>query len=110
LAAQARWYSECPTALDGGKLGEIGRGQLFTQLDSALFELLEGEISGVLETEMGFHLLLCEKILPAMQVPYARAAVDIHKLLDARHQRNCQKTWLSQLVQKRSALEIRNDA
>jgi peptidyl-prolyl cis-trans isomerase C len=107
---QARRYSECPTALDGGKLGEIGRGQLFPQLDAALFELREGEISGIIESEMGFHLLLCEKIQPARQVPYARAAADIHTLLDARHRRNCQKTWLSELVRKKKARGVRNDA
>jgi peptidyl-prolyl cis-trans isomerase C len=110
FAEQARRYSECPTALDGGKLGEIGRGQLFPQLDAALFELREGEISKVIETEMGFHLLLCEKIQPARQVPYARAAADIHTLLDTRHRRNCQKTWLSELVRKKKARGVRNDA
>jgi peptidyl-prolyl cis-trans isomerase C len=110
FAEQARRFSECPTALDGGKLGEISRGQLFPELDATLFELQQGEISGVVETEIGFHLLLCEKIQQVRQVPYARAAADIHKLLDARHRRNCQKTWLSNLVRQQEAREVRNDA
>ena len=110
FAEQARRYSECPTALDGGKLGEIGRGQLFPELDAVLFGLREGEISEVIETEMGFHLLLCEKIQQVRQVPFARAAADIRTLLDARHRRNCQKTWLSELVRQRQAQEARNDA
>ena len=49
------------------------------------------------------RMLLCEKIRPARQVSYARAAADIHKLLDARHRRNCQKTWLSELVRTKKA-------
>jgi len=110
FAEQARRYSECPTALEGGKLGEISRGQLFPELDAVLFELREGEISEVVETEIGFHLLLCEKIQQVRQVPYARAAADIRTLLDARHRRNCQKTWLSDLVRQQQAQGVRNDA
>lgn len=110
FAEQARRYSECPTALEGGKLGEISRGQLFPELDAVLFELREGEISEVVETEIGFHLLLCEKIQQVRQVPYARAAADIRTLLDARHRRNCQKTWLSDLVRQQEAQGVRNDA
>ena len=110
FAEQARRHSECPSALDGGKLGEISRGQLFPELDAALFGLREGEISGVVETEIGLHLLLCEKIQPVRQLPYARAASDIHKLLDERHRRNCQKTWLSELLLQRQTQEIRHDA
>jgi peptidyl-prolyl cis-trans isomerase C len=110
FADQARRYSECPSALDGGKLGEISRGQLFPRLDAVLFGLRAGQISDVVETEIGFHLLLCEKIHRIRQLPYARAAADIHKLLDARHRRNCQKTWLSELVRQQEAQEVRNDA
>ena len=110
FAEQARRYSECPSALDGGKLGEIRSGQLFPELDAALFGLREGEIGEIVETEIGFHLLLCVKIHPVRQLPYARAASDIHKLLDERHRRNCQKTWLSELLMQRESQEIRHDA
>lgn len=110
FAEHARRHSECPSALDGGKLGEISRGQLFPELDAALFGLREGEISGVVETEIGFHLLLCEKIHPVRQLPYARAASDIHALLEERHRRNCQKTWLAELLRQRQTQEIRHDA
>ena len=110
FAEQARRYSECPSALDGGKLGEISRGQLFPRLDAALFGLQSGEISDVIETEIGFHLLLCEKIHPVRQLPYARASAEIHKLLDARHRRNCQKTWLAELLRQQEVQGERNDA
>ena len=110
FAEQARRYSECPSALDGGKLGEISRGQLYPELDATLFGLEEGEISDVVESEIGFHLLLCEKIHPLRQVPYTRAAPDIHNLLEERHRRNCQKSWLTELLRQRQPQEIRHDA
>jgi len=60
FAGLARRLSECPTAMEGGRLGPVVRGQIYPQLNQALFHLREGEISGVLESELGFHLLLCE--------------------------------------------------
>lgn len=97
FADQARKYSECPSALEGGKLGTLRRGQLFPQLDNALFCMREGQISDVLETEVGFHLLLCEKIRPARTLPFSRAEAGIRGLLDQRNRRNCQKAWLKSL-------------
>jgi peptidyl-prolyl cis-trans isomerase C len=97
FADQARKHSECPSALDGGKLGTVSRGQLYPELDSVLFTLREGEISDVLETEVGFHLLWCEKILPARTLPFSRSEDAIRQLLDKRNQRNCQKAWLKRL-------------
>jgi nitrogen fixation protein NifM len=54
---QAMKHSECPTALEGGKLGCLPRGQLFPSLDDALFKMKTGELSEVLESELGFHIL-----------------------------------------------------
>jgi peptidyl-prolyl cis-trans isomerase C len=108
FAELARRYSECPSALDGGKLGDISRGQLFPELDAALFGLQAGAISPAVETEIGFHLLWCERIHPARQVPYTKAAADIHRLLDARNRRNCQKAWLTELARQREKQGVRN--
>lgn len=93
-------HSECPTAMDNGKLGEVKRGQLFPELDQCLFSLAENEISPVIQSEMGFHILWCEKILPARRVPLSLASDKIREILQQRRQRNCQKTWLKDLKQQ----------
>jgi peptidyl-prolyl cis-trans isomerase C len=97
FADQARRHSECPSALEGGKLGAVRRGQLYPQLDSALFELQEGTVSEVLETEVGFHLLLCERVVPARAAPFSKVEERIRQLLDERNRRNCQKAFLKKL-------------
>ena len=45
FADMAKRYSECPTAMDGGKLGDIPAGTLYPELDARLFEMQVGEIS-----------------------------------------------------------------
>lgn len=99
----ARRYSECPSAMEGGKLGRVPRGQLFPELDVMLFQLPEGGVSPVLESEIGFHLLLCEQILPGRKVPFAEAAPRIRELLEARHRREYQQAWLATLQQNHHA-------
>jgi peptidyl-prolyl cis-trans isomerase C len=97
FAGFAKRYSECPTAMEGGKLGDVRRGQLYTELDAALFGMKEKRISPIVETEIGLHILLCEKIKPAKRVPFAKAAPRIHEILQERQRRNCQKAWLAGL-------------
>jgi len=70
---QAMKHSECPSALQGGLLGEVPRGQLYPELDAALFLMQEGEVSAILESPMGLHLLRCESITPAAVLTLERS-------------------------------------
>lgn len=95
----AKRFSECPTAMEGGKLGEVRRGVLYPELDAVLFNMYEGEISQIVESEVGFHVLYCEKIKPGKRLPYTKAAPKILEILQDRRMRNCQKSWLAELQQ-----------
>ena len=97
FADMARRYSECPTAMDGGKLGDVRRGVLYPELDGALFRLRPGEVSAIVESEVGLHLLLCDKIKPGRRTALSKAAPRIRSLLEERRGRNCQKAWLAEL-------------
>lgn len=94
---QALKHSECPTALQGGALGDLPRGKLFPALDAALFEMKIGEVSGVLETELGFHVLRCDAITVADVLSMEQASPHIRKLLELKRKRVCQQAWLKQL-------------
>ena len=76
---------------------EVSRGQLYAALDAMLFSMQEQQISPIVETELGLHLLLCERIKPGRQVPLSKAAPRIHEILQERQRRNCQKAWLARL-------------
>lgn len=89
--------SECPTALNGGELGTIVEGKLFPELDAALFALRENELSAVVETEIGFHLIQCQKIIHAETLSLKKATPKIKQLMQDRYRRNCQRTWLASL-------------
>jgi peptidyl-prolyl cis-trans isomerase C len=94
---QALKHSECPTALQGGLLGDIPRGQLYAELDAALFALRAGEISGVLESPLGYHLLLCEAIQEERILSLEQARAPIRGMLEQRRKRVCQQAWMKQI-------------
>lgn len=51
-------YSEDPgSAKKGGELGFKGKGEFVPEFEAAAFNLREGEISEVVETEYGFHII-----------------------------------------------------
>ena len=51
-------YSEDPgSAKKGGELGFTGRGEFAPEFEAAAFNLRDGEISEVVETEFGFHII-----------------------------------------------------
>lgn len=57
FAELARQFSDCPSGEDGGDLGSFPRGAMVAEFDIAAFALAVGEISPVVETPFGYHLI-----------------------------------------------------
>ncbi|OQX81033.1 MAG: hypothetical protein B6D61_01170 [Bacteroidetes bacterium 4484_249] len=58
FATLAVMYSEDPgSAKKGGELGMFGRGEMFPEFEAAAFSVKEGEVSEIIETEAGFHII-----------------------------------------------------
>jgi peptidylprolyl isomerase/peptidyl-prolyl cis-trans isomerase C len=90
-------HSECPTALQGGELGIVTRGTLYPELDAILFTLKTGDISAVVESEIGCHILLCKHIHKAETLSLAKATPKIRALMEERARQNCIREWLAGL-------------
>ena len=57
FADAARENSDCPSGREGGDLGWFGPGQMVPEFDKAAFEMKVDEISDVVETQFGYHIL-----------------------------------------------------
>ena len=70
FAQVAREHSEGPSAPQGGDLGWVTKGRMAPEFEKAAFDLKAGEISGVVKTSFGFHIIKVYEIKEAMHLPF----------------------------------------
>ncbi|MEN9493110.1 MAG: nitrogen fixation protein NifM [Pseudomonadota bacterium] len=103
FAELALRHSECPTAMQGGLLGKIERGTLYPALDEASFQMRPGDISIILESPMGLHILRCDNLEPGGPIPLNRVRDRIREQLTEIRRQNKQRTWIRKLPGARSS-------
>jgi len=79
FAAAAEKYSHCPSATAGGNIGAIYRkgGIVEEPFAKAAFALKVNELSSVIETDFGFHILQVTDRKPGTPTSYDKAATEV---------------------------------
>ncbi|MGD9764305.1 MAG: peptidyl-prolyl cis-trans isomerase [Candidatus Binatia bacterium] len=83
----AKEHSQDPSAENGGDLGRFGRGALDPTFEAAAFALEPGQISDVVETESGLHIIKLEEKTAAHQEPLEAVKPAIIEMLKTQQAR-----------------------
>ncbi len=78
FADLAKQYSEDPGSKDKGGEYTFPRGQMVKQFEDTAFSLKPGEISDIIETQFGFHIIKLSEKIPAKKVDYDKVKAGIH--------------------------------
>jgi len=81
FASLAKEFSEGPSKTGGGDLGKFKRGQMVKPFEDAAFALKRGEISDVVETKFGFHLIKVFEKNPETLIDYEKVKVKLENYI-----------------------------
>jgi len=97
FAKLAREYSQDPSAVDGGDMGYIGKGQMMKKIDEVIFSLQPGEISETIETPVGYHVFKIVEVKEAGAESFDEARMQIENYLFQEKAKERFDEWMTNL-------------
>ena len=101
----AKEYSQDTSAAQGGDLGEFPRGQMVPAFEQAAFALKPGQISGIVTTQFGYHVIKLIEIKPGRTVPFEEASPQIKQFLEGQKKQQHADAFIEGL-KKKSKIEV----
>lgn len=106
FADVAKKVSEDPgSAANGGDLGFFPRGAMVPEFDAAAFSMKTNELSDVITTQFGYHILTVTDQKPARTVPFDEVKVDLENFLKNRKGSDAARQHVNEL-RKTAKVEI----
>ncbi|HEY8548558.1 MAG TPA: peptidylprolyl isomerase [Vicinamibacterales bacterium] len=100
FAGLAREFSKDASAPNGGDLNFFPRGQMVPAFEQAAFGMKVGEISDVVESEFGFHIIKVTDRKPEQLVPLEQVSDRLASFLKQRKQQQAATAFVQSLRSK----------
>lgn len=100
--------SDCPSSKKGGNLGFFSRGQMVKPFEDAAFSLKPGEVSDIVETRFGYHIIKLAEKEDAKTLAYNDIKENLENKLKQDKLKETMPTYIDSLKAK-AKIEIRED-
>ena len=95
----ARTLSACPSATDGGRLGQVARGDTTPEFEAALLRLEAGQICpDIVRTRYGVHVVRLDRKVDGAVLPFDQVQERIASYLEASSSRRAAAQYISLLA------------
>lgn len=102
FAALALEFSEDGSRSKGGDLGYMERGQIINTLADVAFSLEPGQVSDIVESRLGFHLIQMVDKIPSSQMAYRNTRTKIERTLRRNKENEAIDNYLAKLKRQSS--------
>jgi peptidyl-prolyl cis-trans isomerase SurA len=106
FAKLAEKYSQDPSAKDGGSLGVFRKNDMIPELQEALETLKPGEVSDLVQTPAGFHIVKLEERIPGRQKSFEEVRAEIEDRLYRKKSEERFNQWVSDL-KKEAVIDVK---
>ena len=96
----AKKYSDDVTAHTGGQLGVVGRGTMLPEFEEVAFGLKVGEVSNLVKTMNGIHIIKCDNIIPGYTKEFKLVKSEIINMVSSKIRKSKYREWMSELKKK----------
>ena len=105
FAKLAQEYSEDPGSKDKGGEYKFPRGQMVPEFEAAAFALKTNEVSDIVTTQFGYHIIKLSEKIPAHKIEFAKACSDIKDGLSQQAMQKQFPTYMANL-KKEAGVEV----
>ncbi len=106
IALAKKYSDEASAAKDGGDLGTFKKGDMLPEIESAVITMTPGEISDLVTTPAGFHIIKLEEKSAERLKPFDSVKAAIDEILYKKKSEERFKQWAEEL-RKAAAVEIK---
>jgi len=90
----AKKYSEDSTAANGGYLGFFKRGEMVKEFEDAAFSLKPGDVSNVVKSPFGYHIIKVEKKLEEKDLSFEEVKPQIIEKIKSEKEKSLFKSYV----------------
>lgn len=96
----AKTNSQCPSGAQGGSLGAFGKGQMVPEFEKAVLALKDGEISDIVKTQFGYHIIRRDAAMKEHKLPFGQVKDQLISTLKGMEEQKVFQQYIAELLKK----------